>query len=162
MLVLRHCIILCLFVMVCYVSITPLHHPPLVCHDMFSVCLLHYCYVGDSPKRGRILFFADSATVTTNKKVSKPSKSKANHVMNHETLHEGPVAEEHSPMEIDCKEVTSNDMNHELRKEPLSTNDTHVQDSLNILQEFVREKLHRTVLSLADFKRLLLLRQTGE
>lgn len=65
-------------------------------------------------------------------------------------------------MEIDCKEVACNNMNHGLRKEPLATNDTHVQDLLKILQDFVREKLHRTVLSLADFKRLLLLRQTGE
>ena len=82
--------------------------------------------------------------------------------MNHNTSQDGSTEEEHLPMEIDCKEVASNNMNHELRKEPLATNDTHVQDLLKILQDFVREKLHRTVLSLADFKRLLLLRQTGE
>ena len=112
-----------------------------------------------------MLFFfqADSASVAANKKLPKSSKSKANHVMNHDMLHEGPVTEEHSPMEIDCKEVTGNDCNHEERnKEPLSANGEHLQPSLRILQEFVREKLHRTVLSLADFKRLLLLRQTGE
>lgn len=105
---------------------------------------------------------ADSASVAGNKKLLKSSKSKANHVMNHDTLHEGPVTEEHSPMEIDCKEVASGDCNHELHKEPFPANGEHLQDSLKILQEFVREKLHRTVLSLADFKRLLLLRQTGE
>ena len=82
--------------------------------------------------------------------------------MNHDTLHEGTIAEEHSPMEIDCKEVAGSDLNHDLHKEPFSANGEHLQDSLKILQEFVREKLHRTVLSLADFKRLLLLRQTGE
>ena len=82
--------------------------------------------------------------------------------MNNDTLHEGPVAEEHSPMEIDCKEIANSDFNHDLHKEPFSANGEHLQDSLKILQEFVREKLHRTVLSLADFKRLLLLRQTGE
>ena len=104
----------------------------------------------------------DSASVGGNKKLPKSSKSKANHVMNHDTLREGPVAEEHSPMEIDCQEVASSDFNHDLHKEPFSANGEHLQDSLRILQEFVREKLHRTVLSLADFKRLLLLRQTGE
>ena len=72
------------------------------------------------------------------------------------------VVEEHSPMEIDCKEVASSDLNHDLHKEPFSANGEHLQNSLKILQEFVQEKLHRTVLSLADFKRLLLLRQTGE
>ena len=102
---------------------------------------------------------ADSASVAGNKKLPKSPKSKANHVMNHDTLHEGAVVEELSPMEIDCKEVASSDLNH---KEPFSANGEHLQDSLKILQEFVREKLHRTVLSLADFKRLLLLRQTGE
>ena len=78
--------------------------------------------------------------------------------MNNDVLHEVLTAEEHSPMEVDCKEVTNNDINHELKKEPLSAN----SDSLKILQEFVREKLHRTVLSFADFKKLLLLRQTGK
>ena len=79
--------------------------------------------------------------------------------MNNDVLHEVVTAEEHSPMEVDCKEMTNNDvMNHELKKEPLSAN----SDSLKILQEFVREKLHRTVLSFADFKKLLLLRQTGK
>ena len=82
--------------------------------------------------------------------------------MNHNTSQDGSTEEEHLPMEIDCKEVASNNMNLELRKEPLATNDTHVQDLFKILQDFVREKLHRTVLSLADFKRLLLLRRTGE
>ncbi len=82
--------------------------------------------------------------------------------MNHDMLHESPVTEEQSPMEIDCKEVASNDLNHEQRKEPIAANDEHLHGLLKILQEFVREKLHRTVLSLADFKRLLLLRQTGE
>lgn len=82
--------------------------------------------------------------------------------MNHDMLHEAPFGEEHSPMEIDCKDVASSDINHELRKEPFAANGEHLQDSLIILQEFVHEKLHRTVLSLADFKRLLLLRQTGE
>lgn len=105
---------------------------------------------------------ADSVSVAGNKKLPKSSKSKANHVMNHDTLHEGLAAEEHSPMEIDCKEVASSDSNHDLHKEPFSANGEHLQDLLKILQEFVREKLHRTVLSLADFKRLLLLRQTGE
>ncbi|RMX48356.1 hypothetical protein pdam_00016298 [Pocillopora damicornis] len=103
----------------------------------------------------------DSCPSIGNKRVSKPSKSKSNHVMNHNTSQDGSTEEEHLPMEIDCKEVASNNMNHELRKEPLATNDTHVQDLLKILQDFVREKLHRTVLSLADFKRLLLLRQTA-
>ena len=83
--------------------------------------------------------------------------------MNNDTLHEEPTPEEHSPMEIDCKEVTTNnDLNHEIKKEPLSANGEHFQDLLKILQEFVQEKLHRTVLSFADFKKLLLLRQTGE
>ncbi|XP_066026637.1 DNA-directed RNA polymerase III subunit RPC5-like isoform X3 [Pocillopora verrucosa] len=103
----------------------------------------------------------DSCPSIGNKRVSKPSKSKSNHVMNHNTSQDGSTEEEHLPMEIDCKEVASNNMNHELRKEPLATNDTHVQDLLKILQDFVREKLHRTVLSLADFKRLLLLRRTA-
>ena len=105
---------------------------------------------------------ADSSSVAGNKKLPKSPKSKANHVMNHDTLHEGAVVEELSPMEIDCKEVASSDLNHDLHKEPFSANGEHLQDSLKILQEFIREKLHRTVLSLADFKRLLLLRQTGE
>ena len=109
-----------------------------------------------------VVLSADAVSVAGNKKLPKSSKSKANHVANHDTLHEGTVAEEHSPMEIDCKEVAGSDLNHDLHKEPFSANGEHLQDSLKILQEFVREKLHRTVLSLADFKRLLLLRQTGE
>ena len=84
--------------------------------------------------------------------------------MNNDTIHEEPIPEEHLPMEVDCKETTSNVSNHniKIKKEPLSANDEHFQESLNILQEFVREKLHRTVLSFAEFKKLLLLRQTGE
>ena len=78
--------------------------------------------------------------------------------MNNDVLHEVLTAEENSPMEVDCKEMTSNDVNHEIKKEPLTAN----SDPLKILQEFVREKLHRTVLSFADFKKLLLLRQTGK
>ncbi|XP_022806611.1 DNA-directed RNA polymerase III subunit RPC5-like [Stylophora pistillata] len=104
---------------------------------------------------------SDSCSSAGSKRVSKPSNSKSNHVMNHNTLHEGSSEEQHLPMEIDCKEVASNNMNPQLPKEPLSTNDTHVRDTLKILQDFVHEKLHRTVLSLADFKRLLLLRQTA-
>lgn len=104
---------------------------------------------------------SDSCSSAGSKRVSKPSNSKSNHVMNHITLHKGSSEEQHLPMEIDCKEVASNNMNPQLPKEPLSTNDTHVRDTLKILQDFVHEKLHRTVLSLADFKRLLLLRQTA-
>lgn len=104
---------------------------------------------------------SDSCSSAGSKRVSKPSNSKSNHVMNHITLHEGSSEEQHLPMEIDCKEVASNNRNPQLPKEPLSTNDTHVRDTLKILQDFVHEKLHRTVLSLADFKRLLLLRQTA-
>ena len=65
-------------------------------------------------------------------------------------------------MEVDCKEVASKDLNNDIKKEPLSHNSEHLIDVLNVLQDFVREKLHRTVLSFADFKKLLLLRQTGE
>lgn len=106
---------------------------------------------------------ADHSSSTENKKLPKSSKSKANHVMNNDTIHEEPTPEEHLPMEVDCKETTSNVSNHniKIKKEPLSANDEHFQDSLNILQEFVREKLHRTVLSFAEFKKLLLLRQTA-
>lgn len=82
--------------------------------------------------------------------------------MNCGTLHEDVAHEEHSPMEIDCKEVKSNELNHQENKQPLSANSEQFQDLLSILQEFVREKLHRTVLSFADFKNLLLLRQTGK
>ena len=84
--------------------------------------------------------------------------------MNSDLTNEGPNPEEHSPMEVDCKEVTSNTVvNHAIKKEPMPVaNGEHFADALKVLQEFVREKLHRTVLSFAEFKKLLLLRQTGE
>ena len=82
--------------------------------------------------------------------------------MNNDLLHDGLIAEEHTPMEVDCNELMNNDINHEIKKEPVSVNSEHHQDSLKILQEFVKEKLHRTVLSFADFKKLILLRQTGK
>ncbi|KAM7448595.1 DNA-directed RNA polymerase III subunit RPC5 [Porites harrisoni] len=105
---------------------------------------------------------SDPSTSTENKKLSKPSKSKANHIMNNDLTNEGPNPEEHSPMEVDCKEVTSNNVNHAIKKEPMPVaNGEHFADALKVLQEFVREKLHRTVLSFAEFKKLLLLRQTA-
>lgn len=83
--------------------------------------------------------------------------------MNNDTLsHDGHADEEHSPMEIDCKEVIHNEENQEVKKEPLPADNEHFPDPRSILEEFVREKLHRTVLSFADFKNLLLLRQTGK
>lgn len=105
---------------------------------------------------------ADVTSITENKKLSKSSKSKANKITNNDLLHDGLVAEENTPMEVDCNEVLNKDINHEIKKEPMSGNSEHHQDSLKILQEFVKEKLHRTVLSFADFKKLLLLRQTGK
>ena len=106
---------------------------------------------------------ADPSTSTESKKLSKPSKSKANHIMNNDLMNERPNPEEHSPMEVDCKEVTSNLVNHVIKKEPMPVaNGEHFPDALKVLQEFVREKLHRTVLSFSEFKKLLLLRQTGE
>ncbi|CAH3013932.1 unnamed protein product [Porites evermanni] len=105
---------------------------------------------------------SDPSTSTENKKLSKPSKSKVNHIMNNDLTNEGPNSEEHSPMEVDCKEVTSNNVNHAIKKEPMPVaNGEHFADALKVLQEFVREKLHRTVLSFAEFKKLLLLRQTA-
>ena len=111
------------------------------------------------------LFSADvSFGGSDNKKTaSKSTKAKANKVMNNDILpHDGHADEEHSPMEIDCKEVIHNEHNQEVKKEPLSADNEHFPDSRSILEEFVKEKLHRTVLSFADFKNLLLLRQTGK
>ena len=108
-------------------------------------------------------FSADAISSAENKKASKSTKSKANKVLSNDRLHDGlPTDEEHSPMEVDCKEVIHNEHNHEITKESLSVNNEHYSDSRTILQEFVKEKLHRTVLSFADFKKLLLLRQTGK
>ncbi|XP_068672211.1 DNA-directed RNA polymerase III subunit RPC5-like isoform X1 [Montipora foliosa] len=105
---------------------------------------------------------ADAISSTENKKASKSTKSKANKVLSNDRLHDGLLTdEEHSPMEVDCKEVIHNEHNHEITKESLSVNNEHYSDSRTILQEFVKEKLHRTVLSFADFKKLLLLRQTA-
>ncbi|XP_044185090.1 DNA-directed RNA polymerase III subunit RPC5-like isoform X1 [Acropora millepora] len=96
------------------------------------------------------------------KAASKSAKAKANKVMNNDILpHDGHADVEHSPMEIDCKEVIHNEHNQEVKKEPLSADNEHFPDSRSILEEFVKEKLHRTVLSFADFKNLLLLRQTA-
>lgn len=112
------------------------------------------------------VFFLDSDSSHGSEK--KPSKSsKTNHVINDKTSttnnndKDMPVPRSPSPMEVDCKEVPiSNDTDSSLSKPPLL--DSEQSDALfNILQDFVCNKLNRTILSIKEFKRLLLLKQTG-
>jgi len=46
--------------------------------------------------------------------------------------HDGHADEEHSPMEIDCKEVNHNEHNQEVKKEPFSADNEHFPDSRSI------------------------------
>lgn len=70
-----------------------------------------------------------------------------------------------SPLQIDCQTIPAGAHNDyslgDLNNMPVSSSE-HSEQILETLKEFVREKLHRTVLSFADFKKLLLLRQTGK
>ena len=73
-----------------------------------------------------------------------------------------------SPMEVDCQSIAvgvySDSAAGELNsKMPISvSNSEHSEQLMETLKQFVHDKLHRTVLSFADFKKLLLLRQTGK
>lgn len=65
-------------------------------------------------------------------------------------------------MEVDCKEVTRTDeTNTSLSKAPLTMDSEHFEEAFVKLQDFVCSKLNRTILSFKEFKRLLLLKQTG-
>lgn len=112
--------------------------------NYFSICEGGATKDGDSKKGGRI------------------AKVKANHTLNEDAVS---AREEAAgldlPMEVDCKEVASNShISNSFAKAPM--NIEHLTEVLKVLEDFVRKKLCRTVLSFAEFKKLLLLRQTGK
>jgi hypothetical protein len=111
----------------------------------------------------------DSTHGSEIKKSPKVSKATANHVMTDQATsdmngNDTDIPRSVSPMEVDCKGVTRNeqmDTDGVLPNAPLSEDSEYFEEAFKKLQDFVCEKLQRTVLSFKEFKRLLLLKQTG-
>ncbi|XP_048575681.1 DNA-directed RNA polymerase III subunit RPC5-like isoform X2 [Nematostella vectensis] len=103
-----------------------------------------------------------SESQETTKRAPRVSKLEANHAIpkSQKTLPNmnNNATESSTPMEVE-EFVDTGDIH--VTKQPLSADSEHFQEVFKRLQDFVSEKLHRTVLSFAEFKRLLLLKQTA-